>query len=228
MPRRPIPTCCRVPLGRPRGNAKPSATGGRTYVEVAAVQIENVLWNADEKPLGWDLGTVKARKRIIYLDAFMQELTAKLVERYAEGNLFQNLRGRPWQSGTAGQRFSEIIRRLMKNRPELGLTERHTPYGARHTWITRALDNDDLTIQDVAEMAGTSVRQIERTYKTVGRRHKKLAGLADKVHRKGENIECPASLRSTKPRLRNLPKTGFLRAPDARFATFRGFGGGLL
>lgn len=164
-------------------------TGGRTYVEVAGVMIEQVIWNGNGKPYGWDLGIVKTRKRIIYLDAFIQELTAKLVERYGEGHLFQNRRGSAWLSATAGQRFSEIIRNLIGKRPDLGLTERHTPYGCRHTWITRALDRDDLTVQDVAEMAGTSVQQIERTYKTVGRRHKKLAGLADKVHGNSQNIE---------------------------------------
>jgi type I restriction enzyme R subunit len=63
------------------------------------------------------------------------------------------------------------------------------PYGCRHTWITRALDRDELSVQDVAEMAGTSVQQIERTYKTVWRRHKKLASLADKVHGNSQNIE---------------------------------------
>jgi hypothetical protein len=62
-------------------------------------------------------------------------------------------------------------------------------YGCRHTWITRALDNEDFTIQDGAEMAGTSIEQIERTYKTVGRRQRKLFEFADKVHRNSRNIE---------------------------------------
>ncbi len=163
-------------------------TGGRTYVEVAGVMVEQVIWS-DGKPYGWDLGIVKTRRRIIYLDDFMQGLTSKLVDRYEEGNLFRNRRGKPWVSGTAGQRFAEIIRTLIEKRPDLGLTDRHTPYGCRHTWITRALDRDDLSVQDVAEMAGTSVQQIERTYKTVGRRHRKLSGLANKVHGNSQNIE---------------------------------------
>lgn len=164
-------------------------TGGRTYVEVAGVTTEQVILDEAGMSFSWDLGIVKTRRRMIYLDDFMKELTKKLVDRYEEGSVFRNRRGNPWVSGTAGQRFAEIIRRLMSKRPELGLTERHTPYGCRHTWITRALDRDDLSVQDVAEMAGTSVRQIERTYKTVGRRLKKLAGLANKVHGNSQNIE---------------------------------------
>jgi integrase len=141
-------------------------------------------------PYAWEFSVVKKKRgRVIYLDAFMKALTVKLIERYGEGTLLRNRRGQPWVSGTAGQRFSEIIRTLIQKKPDLGLTKRHTPYACRHTWITRALDNGDLSIQDVAEMAGTSVRQIERTYKTVGRRHKKLANLADKVHGNSQNIE---------------------------------------
>mgnify|MGYP003343289143 CR=1 FL=1 len=68
---------------------------------LAGVMIEQVIWNGNGKPYGWDLGIVKTRKRIIYLDAFMQELTAKLVERYGEGHLFQNRRGSALQIGRA-------------------------------------------------------------------------------------------------------------------------------
>jgi len=164
-------------------------TGGRTYVEVASVLIENIRWDDKNRPATWELGIVKGKPRTIYLDDFMKDLTARLSQRHRDGHLFRNRRDTPLRSATAGQRFAGIIRTLMAKRPELGLTERHTPYGCRHTWITRALDNEDFTIQDVAEMAGTSVQQIERTYKTVGRRHRKLSELADKVHRNSKNIE---------------------------------------
>ena len=71
---------------------------------------------------------------MLYLDNFMQELTKKLVAREEEGNVFWSRCGKPWVSGTAGQRFAETIRRLITKRSELGLAERHTPDGCRHTW----------------------------------------------------------------------------------------------
>jgi integrase len=67
----------------------------------------------------------KTRQRAVYLDDTATKIVEKLVERYPEGPLFRNSRGKPWTKGAITARFRRLKAKL--NMPELcAYTLRHS------------------------------------------------------------------------------------------------------
>lgn len=98
----------------------------------------------------------------------MQDVVKRLVAKYPTGPIFQNRWGRPWNSSTAARRIKAVVTYLRKTKPELGLTNDHTLYSCRHTFIVRKLVETNGNVALVAEMAGNTIAVIEKHYKKWG------------------------------------------------------------
>ena len=120
--------------------------------KVTAANVKGATWNFTKHKTD---GTRKAR--VVYLNAVMQELTAKLIEKHPTGSLFLNARGKAWTKDAIVQRFESL-------RTRLGLPDHVIAYAAgRHSWITGALTNG-VPKAVVAHMTGTSEKMIDRHY----------------------------------------------------------------
>ncbi|MDB5294125.1 MAG: integrase [Phycisphaerales bacterium] len=99
----------------------------------------------------------KPRPRKIVLPAATYAIVLKRCEGKRPNDLiFADPKGRPWDRRTLCNRFAHV-------RARAGVRARITIYSFRHAWISEAvMDGTDLL--SVADMAGTSVDMIERTY----------------------------------------------------------------
>lgn len=142
-------------------------TGARTFVEGAAVTAENIEWE-NGQPVCLDMGKVKRKRRLIYLSPAAQEIVKRLVKQYPTGPLFRNARDSQWLKSTATRRLNVVLRNLVAEQPELGLTMDHSLYSCRHTFIVRKLVETNGNVALVAEMAGNTIFVLEKHYKKWG------------------------------------------------------------
>lgn len=104
--------------------------------------------------------------RVIYLTPDLAALFRALAKQHPTGPLLRTPKGRPWRKGPRGRAWE---RTLAQEPVEAYLREagrdRATlvPYGFRHTFISRWIDAG-LSIKLCADLCGTSVAAIERTY----------------------------------------------------------------
>ncbi|MBA4064779.1 MAG: site-specific integrase, partial [Isosphaera sp.] len=98
------------------------------------------------------------RPRVVYLPPAVVELTRALVAKFPEGPLFRGPRGqRPFTRNNIRCRF----KRLREKLPHL---KHFVAYTARHTFATRALQNN-VGIAQVAELLGhTSTEMVSKVY----------------------------------------------------------------
>ncbi|HTM55674.1 MAG TPA: tyrosine-type recombinase/integrase [Pirellulales bacterium] len=85
----------------------------------------------------------------------------------ADDFVFTQGNGEPWTQDALGKRFKKI-RKLAGVRAEITL------YGFRHLWVSDAIESG-VPMATIAEMAGTSIKQIEETYGHFRTAHKEDA-----------------------------------------------------
>lgn len=86
------------------------------------------------------------RPRVIYLTPKMIELSCKLCDKFPEGPIFRNRRGRPWTRNAVRIRFKRLRERL----PQL---KGVVAYSYRHTFATDGLERG-VPIATMAELLG--------------------------------------------------------------------------
>jgi integrase len=139
-------------------------TGGRTYIEASRFTAANLEWR-NGKPAFFDLGVVKKKKhRFVWLSPKAQEIVLRLLAKYPTGPLFRNRAGLPWGKTTTARRIKVVVNYLRKKRPELGLTDRHTPYCCRHSFVVRKLAETRGDVVLVAEMCGNTIGVLMKSY----------------------------------------------------------------
>jgi site-specific recombinase XerD len=139
--------------------------------KVTAANVKGATWSFAKHKTD---GTGKVR--VVYLNAVMQELTGRLIEKHPTGPLFLNARGKAWTKDAIVQRFESL-------RTRLGLSDHVIAYAAgRHTWITGALTNG-VPKSVVAHMAGTSEKMIDKHYSHLDSRAADMLASAEQATR---------------------------------------------
>jgi integrase len=129
--------------------ARPSEV---SRVEAKDVDLERQCWtmlrhkNAKKAPA----------PRVVWLNAEMLALTAKLAKRNPAGPLFLNTRGGRWRADAVVGMFENLRRKL-------NIDSKVTAYTMRHWYITRAL-TQGVDISTVSAMCGTSIQTITKHY----------------------------------------------------------------
>jgi integrase len=114
------------------------------------------------------------KPRAIYFNDAAFSLVSRLYQERRFDTLFLNSKGTQWT-------INSMHKAAEKAKEKAGLQESGiTPYSLRHSWITRALAKG-VPIAIVAELAGTSVAMIQRTYSHVCDHHKLLADTVNQV-----------------------------------------------
>lgn len=113
-------------------------------------------WTAKKPDYIWKNAKKTKRDRRIYLTDDMIELVEAQIERYPRGPLFPTKFGKRWGRLSASQQ-------MLRVRREHGVGAGVTPYGFRHTYITNFLLAGG-SIKVLADLCGTSVEMIEKTY----------------------------------------------------------------
>ncbi|MDR3635702.1 MAG: tyrosine-type recombinase/integrase [Isosphaeraceae bacterium] len=107
--------------------------------------------------IGEDKTSGKTGKpRVIQLTPRAEEILVGLSKRVKTGTLFRNSRDNKWTEYA-------IDLAARKARDRAGLDERAVPYTLRHRWATDALARG-VSVEVVAEMMGSSVEVVLRTY----------------------------------------------------------------
>ncbi len=144
-------------------------TGARPFSEVCKVTAADVdLGKGTWTLVKWkNSRKQKGKKRVIFLVPEMVELTRRLVAKYPEGPLLRNAKGTPWSRQSITWRFRQLAGRL-------GL-EDVSAYTLRHTAISDALIRG-VPVAVVAELFGTSIQTISRSYAHIDKREDVLVG----------------------------------------------------
>lgn len=127
----------------------------------------------------WELAEHKTKKhtdkpRIIYLTPGMIELTRRLALQNAEGPLFRNSKGRPWNRNSLRCRF----KRLRQKFPQL---KGVVCYTLRHTYATDAMERG-VPAATVAELMGhKDIKMIEEHYGHLSQKRQHLQDAAKKA-----------------------------------------------
>jgi len=135
------------------------AMGPRTG-ELGRIQVRNVNFRKGQIVLDIHKrikSMASPRPRVLTFDAETKEI----IKRHCDGkalsdHVFTQANGSPWTQDALDQRFAQV-------RQLAGVREEITIYSFRHLWITDALEAG-VSHAEVAEMAGTSISQIEATY----------------------------------------------------------------
>jgi integrase len=149
-------------------------TGARPFSEVCQVTAADV----DLGKRTWTLTKwknsrkQKGKKRVIFLSQPMVELTRKLMARHAVGPLFRCQLGTPWSRQSITARFRKLSEKL-------GMEE-VTAYTFRHTAISDALIRG-VPLAVVAELFGTSIQTISRSYAHIDKREDVLLQAMEKA-----------------------------------------------
>ncbi len=124
-------------------------------------------WNPPDGEWRWKAAKKTKRDRLLYLTPELRALVEEEVKaRGGKGRIFQTARGVPWRYGNLRNRVA-----LLATTPAVaGWCDEHgfdpgrvIVYGFRHSFITRMMTKG-APILLVANLCGTSVKQIERTY----------------------------------------------------------------
>jgi integrase len=149
-------------------------TGARPFSEVckvtaADVDLEKRTWTLTK----WkNSKKQKGKKRVTFLSHPMVELTRKLVLKHPEGALFRCNTGTPWSRQSITARFRSLSEMLcMRN---------VTAYTFRHTAISDALIRG-VPVAVVAELFGTSIQTISRSYAHIDKREDVLLQAMEKA-----------------------------------------------
>jgi integrase len=89
----------------------------------------------------------KKKPRIVYMTPKAEEIVKRLAERYPEGKLFRNVRGRPWTASCVKIAFERLEKKIGK---------RYCQYNLRHSFGHRMLTERKLDSLVVAELMGHS------------------------------------------------------------------------
>jgi integrase len=124
-------------------------------------------WNPPPGEWRWKAGKKTRRDRVIYLSPDLVELVeAEIAARGGKGRIFQTKRRQPWTYGNLRNRISlltghkDVAEWCRENGFDPGKV---VAYGFRHSFITRVIAAG-APIKLVADLCGTSVKQIEQTY----------------------------------------------------------------
>jgi integrase len=149
-------------------------TGARPFSEVCKVTAADV----DLAKRTWTLTKwknskkQKGKKRVIFLSLPMVELTRRLMAKNPEGPLFRCQQGTPWSRQSITARFRALSERL-------GMKD-VTAYTFRHTAISDALIRG-VPVAVVAELFGTSIQTISRSYAHIDKREDVLLQAMEKA-----------------------------------------------
>lgn len=140
------------------------ATGARTG-ELCALVAGDVMLRTRQVCLGKHKRSSTQRNPTVRNIQLGEEALA-IVRRYAEGKapgdpLFARHDGRPWTTTEIDRRF-RALRELAAEHKQ-PIRDHVTAYSFRHLYITELLMLGEATFK-VAKMAGTSTREIDRTY----------------------------------------------------------------
>ena len=144
---------------------------------VTAADVRDGEWVMKSK----DFAVTGKPRHICRLTAEMciTTLTAGLCEKYPDGPLFRNTRGRPWTHNAIRIRFRNLRKKL--GLPEVGIVAT----AMRHTWVTDALEAG-IPIATVSELAGhRSTRMVEQVYSKLSERTAPLRAAAAKAVKRG-------------------------------------------
>jgi integrase len=124
-------------------------------------------WNPPPGEWRWKAGKKTKRDRVIHLTPELKEMVeAELKARGGKGRIFQTRRRRPWTYRNLRCRLAKIVERpeVVKwckgNGADAGKV---MLYGFRHSFATRML-LARCPVKLLADLMGTSVKQIEATY----------------------------------------------------------------
>lgn len=133
------------------------AIGPRTG-EFAAIRLEDVSIRKSQVTLGkHKTANSTGRPRTLTLNAEALEIFKRqMTGKSSKDHVFLNHVQKPWTTDTLVKRFSKV-RKLAGVRDEI------TIYSFRHLWISDLMETD-IPLGTIADMAGTSVKQIEATY----------------------------------------------------------------
>lgn len=99
----------------------------------------------------------------------LNDETVRILRRLCHGKgpqdvVFTQANGKPWTTDRLDKSFQKV-------REAAGVRDALTIYSFRHLWVSDQLQADTETVL-IADMAGTSIRQIERTYGHIRTEHK--------------------------------------------------------
>jgi site-specific recombinase XerD len=138
--------------------ARPAEVAG-----VTATDVHGDVWLLEEHKTRGKTG----KPRVIYLNAEMVELTAKLMGKNPTGPLFRNTDGNRWTRNAIRCRFRNL-------RKKLGLEAGVVCYGLRHAFVTDALERG-VPIATLAEIVGHSdTKMISAVYSHLNERREHL------------------------------------------------------
>jgi integrase len=146
------------------------AIGPRTG-ELARIRVCDVEFDKQQVTLikhkrSTTMTTPKARTLTL------NEETMEILKGLCEGKgqqdaVFTQANGKPWTTDRLDKAFKKV-------RDAAGVRDSLTLYSFRHLWVSDQLQADTETVL-IADMAGTSIRQIERTYGHIRTEHKREA-----------------------------------------------------
>jgi len=113
--------------------------------------------NAKRPEYVWKNAKKSQKDRVIYLMPEMVEMVEAKIAQRPTGYLFQTKFGKRWNREKVCQQLRQRIQQTH------GVGFGVTPYAFRHTYITNRLRGGG-SIKVVADLCGTSVDQIEKTY----------------------------------------------------------------
>lgn len=127
--------------------------------ELTKLQLRH--WDAKNgqfvlQPHEWKNGKKTRRPRCIGLSSKWVEWATARAAEMGEHDYFFTFDGRRWQR-------SRLNKEFLKVRKAAGLSEGHTPYTCRHSFITRAVKTAK-SLKAIADQCGTSVEKIEKVY----------------------------------------------------------------
>jgi integrase len=141
--------------------------GARTG-ELATIRVRNVSFRKRQIVLEHhkrERTMTKTTARVLTLsDADLAILKPHCAGKSTNDFVFTQPQGKPWNQDRLDKRFDKV-------RKIAGIRETITIYSFRHLWISEAIEAD-VPMATIAEMAGTSIMQIEKTYGHIRRAHR--------------------------------------------------------
>jgi integrase len=124
-------------------------------------------WNPPPAEWRWKTARTTKRDRVIYLPPDLKEMVkGDIASRGGTGRIFLTAKGRDWTTNSLTHRMLDLSQkpRVIDWCASAGFdAEKIMPYGFRHSYITRML-KAACPIKLLADLCGTSVLQIEKTY----------------------------------------------------------------
>lgn len=146
--------------------------------EARMAKWTDVRWE-DRVVVLMDHKTFKAtgKPRVFGLEPCVFRLLRNLYRQARDkgGNIFLNLRGKPWTEGALWQHVKRLLVRLGID-PGKGL--RITPYQFRHSWATNAIEAG-IGERQVADQMGHSSTSLIGWYSKAGAKYQHLRGVAE-------------------------------------------------